>query len=278
MKRGEAGGIARDVAHVLPAGPPAELRHRYGRDVHLVSTPWAMSLLARLCSPDVRQPVLGRLVRALYGDLLAQAVSAEFPRREVDLVSRMAATSPAGRYRATVIDPATRAVCVNIARAGTIPSETCFDALLDLLDPEQVRQDHVFMNRKTDRRGRVTGVTFSGSKIGGPLDGATVLIPDPMGATGSSMIETVRHLVSRGKPAKILALHLIVTPEYIAALRRARLPVRVWAVRLDRGLSQAGVLRSVPGAQPRGERGLTGVQYVVPGAGGVGELLNNSEL
>ena len=43
------------------------------------------------------------------------------------------------------------------------------------------------MSRVTDADGKVTGVETTGSKIGGAVDDAVVLLPDPMGATGGSM-------------------------------------------------------------------------------------------
>ena len=52
--------------------------------------------------------------------------------------------------------------------------------------------------------------------------------------------------------------------------------VRLYAGRLDRGLSTERALAAVPGQFPKEERGLNDVQYIVPGAGGMGELLTNS--
>ena len=52
--------------------------------------------------------------------------------------------------------------------------------------------------------------------------------------------------------------------------------MRLYAGRLDRGLSSARALASTPGTWPDEERGLNDVQYIVPGAGGMGELLTNS--
>ena len=51
---------------------------------------------------------------------------------------------------------------------------------------------------------------------------------------------------------------------------------RVYALRLDRGLSDDDVLQTVPGTYWDRERGLTDHQYIVPGGGGLGEVLNNS--
>jgi hypothetical protein len=50
----------------------------------------------------------------------------------------------------------------------------------------------------------------------------------------------------------------------------------VYALRLDRGLSPAHVLDTVPGTLWDEERGLDDHCYIVPGGGGLGEVLNNS--
>ena len=78
------------------------------------------------------------------------------------------------------------------------------------------------------------------------------------------------------EPAKLIAMHLMITPEYVRNMREAHPDVIVYALRLDRGLSTEKALASVPGTHWDEERGLTDTQYIVPGAGGVGELLNNA--
>ena len=50
----------------------------------------------------------------------------------------------------------------------------------------------------------------------------------------------------------------------------------VYAVRLDRGLSPPDVLETGLGERWDEERGLNDHQYIVPGGGGFGELMNNS--
>ncbi|HEX8952279.1 MAG TPA: uracil phosphoribosyltransferase, partial [Polyangia bacterium] len=52
--------------------------------------------------------------------------------------------------------------------------------------------------------------------------------------------------------------------------------VIVYALRLDRGLSPAEVLQTMPGERWAEERGLTDKHYIVPGGGGLGEVMNNS--
>jgi uracil phosphoribosyltransferase len=67
-----------------------------------------------------------------------------------------------------------------------------------------------------------------------------------------------------------------VTPEYLRNVLAAHPEVRIYALRLDRGLSPPDVLATVPGTRWAEERGLDDHQYIVPGAGGVGEIMNNA--
>jgi uracil phosphoribosyltransferase len=169
-------------------------------------------------------------------------------------------------------------IIVDVARAGIMPSQLFFDGLCTLLDPGAVRQDHIFMQRVTNDKGEVTGVDMSGSKIGGPVNERLVIIPDPMGATGSSMIRTMDHYRERseGRPTRFVCVNLIVTPQYVKRLVSEAPDVTIHAVRLDRGLSPQEVLDRAPGELWDRETGLNAEDYIVPGAGGVGELINNA--
>ena len=80
-----------------------------------------------------------------------------------------------------------------------------------------------------------------------------------------------------GKTArKYIALHCIVTPEYLSNVTKAHPDLIVYAVRLDRGLSSDKVLGSIPGEFWSEERGLNDQHYIVPGGGGFGEVMNNA--
>ncbi len=257
---------------------PLEIAHRYGPNVHLLDDPLSWSQLARLSARETTQPAVGHLVRVLYERLAQVVLAAEFPRIRVDVPTRMVASSPEAVYRGLAIAPATKAVTVGIARAGTMPSQVVYDLLNDVLDPSGVRQDHLFMSRATDEHGRVTGTTWHDAKIGREVEGRIVLFPDPMGATGSSMIRAVSHYKEKleGTPGACITMHLIITPEYVKAMRAAHPDARVYAYRLDRGRSAPHVFATPPGTHPEDERGLDEHQYIVPGAGGLGELLNNA--
>ncbi len=270
--------MATDVQHQSLTYMPSEIAHRYGPRVHLLSSPLALTLLAKLGHPSTRQPVVNHLVKMLYDQLFDCAVDTLFPRVNCEVETRMRTSHSEGVYHGEIIDPEVSAVTVGLARAGTYPSHICYEKLNYLLNPDRVRQDHFYIARASDETGRVTGVTVSGSKIGGPVDGAVVLFPDPMGATGGTIAEAYQHYTERvgGKPRCLAALHLIVTPEYLQHVRAECPELHVFALRLDRGLSAPEVLRAQPGLFWDREKGLNEHQYIVPGAGGLGEILNNA--
>ena len=254
----------------------SEVEHNYGPNIHILAHPHLLSLLATLCSPNTHQPVINELIKRIYTSLIDLVANAEFPRRTVSAPTRMAEFHPEGVYQGVVIDPTIKVVTVNIARAGTLPSHVCYEALNYLLPPKQVRQDHISISRQTDQKDKVTGSAVFGHKIGGPIDESFILIPDPMGATGGTLIEVLNLYKDYGRTGKFIALHCIVTPEYLKRISEEFPELTVYAVRLDRGLSLEDVLDTTPGTYWEKERGLNSKQYIVPGGGGFGEILNNS--
>lgn len=257
---------------------PCEIEHRYGSSVHILRDPLSLTLLAKLCQKGTVQPEVSRILVELYRMLVHEVVAAEFPRRSERIETRMIDATPRGFYEGELIDRATPAVVVALARAGLLPSQVTYDFLNQVLDPAGVRQDHLALGRTLNTEGHVTGAGLYASKIGGPVEGAVILIPDPMGATGSTVSRVLRHYQAevQGAPRKVVAVHLIVTPEYVRHVTSNHPEVQVWALRLDRGLSDSDVLATVPGTLWERERGLTEHQYIVPGGGGLGEVINNS--
>ena len=82
-----------------------------------------------------------------------------------------------------------------------------------------------------------------------------------------------------GTPRRCITMHLHrdarVRPERLAKARAPDTIVYAW--RLDRGAERAQVLRDEsPGTRWDEEQGLDEHQYIVPGAGGVGELLSSA--
>jgi uracil phosphoribosyltransferase len=98
-----------------------------------------------------------------------------------------------------------------------------------------------------------------------------------MGATGSTLVRAIEHYRKHhGKPRRVVVLPMICTPEFLRRVLDSVEDVVIYAARLDRGLSPADVLETSPGTHWERERGLNERSYIVPGAGGMGEVLNNS--
>ena len=251
--------------------------HHYGSQFHLVQNTFLETLLTKLCIPETKQPTINHLVTELYHGLIQTAVNHLFPNEEKEFKTRMAEVHPKSSLKARVFKESSRAICVNLARAGTYPSHICYDFLHNILPAENLRQDHIFAARMTDNSQQVTGTHLGSYKIGGGIEDAYVIFPDPMGATGGTILSAIDYYRKKidGTAKSYIALHLIVTPEYLQKV----LPqpdVQVFALRVDRGLSSAEVLNSPLGLYWSTEKGLNEKQYIVPGAGGLGELLNNS--
>ena len=262
---------------MVPTAMAATLAHRYGSNVTVFDDPFLSTLLARIGSPDTGTAEVPALVRSAYGRLLQEVLAARFPRREQRLATRMAALEPRAFVQDRLLCRETRLVIVAVIRAGILPAQACYEAAIEVLPPANVRLDFLNLSRVTDDQHHVTGVRLDGSKIGGPVDGAVVLLPDPMGATGGTVCRAVDvYRDHGGERAQFVAAHLMVTPEALRRVGATHPAVHVYAGRLDRGLSSARALASVPGTHPDEERGLNDVQYIVPGAGGMGELLTNS--
>lgn len=270
--------MAKDIQHQHLSFKANEIPHSYGPNVHILSSPLMLTLLAKLGSPVTEQPQINHLVSMLYHHLLDQVIDTQFPRVHASIETRMKASHPEGIYEGEILNPLSKAVIVDLARAGTYPSHICYEKLNYLLRPNGVRQDHFYVARVSDEQGKVTGVNISGSKIGGDVDEAIVLLPDPMGATGGTIVEVYNHYKNHvgGSPKMIVAMHLIITPEYIERVTKSCPDLKIFALRLDRGLSAPEVLQEQPGKLWDKEKGLNSIQYIVPGAGGLGEILNNS--
>lgn len=271
-------GNGRDAGHDGSKFVISEIEHKYGNNVHIISEPCLFAQLARLCRTETKQPEINRIIAKLYARLAEIVVNAEFPKSPRRIETRLFASTDKAVVNADVLDPKTRVSIVSVARAGTMPSQVVFDMLCDLLDEEGVRLDSFFVSRATDDAQKVTGADVHSFKIGGDVAGRHFLLPDPMGATGSSVVNTldVYRRLKLGEPAKKIMMHLIVTPEYIKKVLTHYPEAIIYALRLDRGMSDEETLKSVPGTFPDKERGLNDRQYIVPGAGGLGELMTNA--
>lgn len=187
-----------------------------------------------------------------------------------------------GQLRAQLRFPAfsheTPITLVNIVRAGEVPAYTCFERLSEL-GFTNVHIDTFFTERETDAEEQVIGTKISGTKIGTPIADRIVVPTDPMAATGGTLLKVLKLYkeMELGDPRLVVPLHLILTPEYILRMKRELgnlgMPYQIMAIRVDRGMSDPGLLMTTePGERLAEERGLNDKQYIVPGGGGFGEL------
>ena len=269
-----------ETAYAQSRYRPPEIEHRYGPNVHLLDDP------ARLDA--ARAPLRARDAAARGGPAGPQLLYEKLAHASWPPSSRArGSTCRRGWSRrrrrpscaATGIAPQTRVVTVGIARAGTMPSQVVYDLLNDLLDPACVRQDHLFMSRATDAKGQRHRGDVARREDRARRRRAHRALPRPDGRDGLVPRERARPLqdAPRGqaRPLHHDAPHR--DARVHAQRPRARTPTRViYALRLDRGLSADDVLATVPGTRWDEEKGLDDHQYIVPGAGGVGEILNNA--
>ncbi|MEK6628169.1 MAG: uracil phosphoribosyltransferase [Bdellovibrionota bacterium] len=252
--------------------------HHYGSQFNLINNIYLENQLTRLCLPETKQPEVNRLVKKLYLGLIEAVVNRCFPREIQLYKTRMSEAHPKALLTAQSFNQTTKAVTVNLARAGTYPSHLCYEFLHDVLPADNIRQDHIFAARATDESQKVTGTFLGCYKIGGSVKNSFVIFPDPMGATGGTLTSAIDHYEKNieGPAQSYIAIHLIVTPEYLKKVLNHSKKIQVFALRVDRGLSPEEILKSPLGLNWDQEKGLNEKQYIVPGAGGLGELLNNS--
>ena len=266
----------RDKAHFQFTKNSTYLKHHLGENVYILDDIYAFSVLAKLSTPEVKQPMINIYLRNLYKVLLNNVVSTCFPRKELEFKTRMLEFDKNGVFNADVIDPDTKVLVCDVARAGMIPGQVCFDNLNLYLKPENVVFDHIMASRDIAEEANSVNTVLAGMKIIPEFSDGFILIPDPMGATGSSIKKVIDLYKTMHKNVKIIVMHLIVTPEYVKNITQAHPDVTIMAIRYDRGLSTEESLNSDIGEKPEGEKSLTKTKYILPGAGGLGEIINNN--
>jgi uracil phosphoribosyltransferase len=180
----------------------------------------------------------------------------ELEKEKIISKSRIYTKNKAGIFRGNVIKRQQKAIVADVIRAGIQPSNLFYLRLCSLLDSRNVRQDHI-MSQRVETKNGVTGTSLMGSKVGGSVRGAIVFIPDPMGATGYSMEEVIGHYLKYfKKPKRFVIVNLVVTPTYLNRLKKIKADIHIYAARLDKGLTKD--------------------DFIYPGLGGVGEMINNT--
>ena len=223
----------------------------------ILDNPYNLSLLAKLGKPETEQPEISRLIHDLYSNMFGVVMNEELTQEQVTVKTRIFEKDKRGIFKGKVFKRNQKVVIADVIRAGIQPSQLFYLKLTKILTPKFVRQDHI-MSQRIETRNGVTGTTLMGSKIGGSVNNAIVFIPDPMGATGHSIVEIVNHYQNKyGKPKKFVVINLIITPQYLRRLANIKASLHVYAARLDKGLTKD--------------------DFIYPGLGGVGEIVNNTK-
>jgi uracil phosphoribosyltransferase len=84
-----------------------------------------------------------------------------------------------------------------------------------------------------------------------PLRDKTVIIPDPMLATGSTM-ELVLEEVLKENPKRVLTLHCVAAPEGVRRITEKFPEMELFVISVDQGLDENGFI--VPGLGDAGDR------------------------
>jgi len=174
------------------------------------------------------------------GQIMAYEISKHLHYR-VDNVE-----TPLGTKACNVLDD--RVVLATILRAG-LPFHEGFLNFFDGADNAFVSAYRKYFPETDDF---VVHIEYIASPR---LDGKTLVIVDPMLATGSSMELAYQALVTKGHPAHIHVASVIATDQAIEVVRK-RLPAEkttLWACDIDHELNEHS--------------------YIVPGLGDAGDLL-----
>ncbi len=222
----------------------------------ILDTPYNLSLLAEIGQPSTRQPRISHLITALYGNLFGAIADRELEQVPASVKTRIAAKDRRGVWKGKIFKKDQKVVVADVIRAGIQPAHQFYLKFTEVLNPRAVRQDHI-MSQRIETSTGVEGSELSGSKVGGSVKGALIFIPDPMGATGGSMEKVIGfYQKNYGRPKRFVVVNLVATPQYLKRLQAIKAPLSVYVARLDKGLTKA--------------------DFIYPGLGGVGEMINNT--
>ncbi len=80
----------------------------------------------------------------------------------------------------------------------------------------------------------------------------TVIITDPMIATGSTLLSVLKELENHPKPKRIIVLGVLAAPEGIDRIKKAYPDVEIFVTKIDRELNSKGYI--LPGLGDAGDR------------------------
>lgn len=160
-------------------------------------------------------------------------------------------TTPLGTVDVSL--PKDELLVATVLRAG-LPFHEGFLHVFDKAENGFVSAYRMYTNREHTEVGVHTEYMASPS-----VKGKTLVIVDPMLATGGSMAASIEALLKTGKPKRIHVCCVIATPEGVEMVRHA-LPedATIWCAAIDPGMNEH--------------------KYIVPGFGDCGDLCYGEKL
>lgn len=178
------------------------------------------------------------------GELMAYEISKTLDYRARNV------TTPLGQLDIPVLknDP----VIATVLRAG-LPFHEGFLRVFDRAENAFVSAYRMYTNREHTEVGVHTEYQAAPS-----VKGKTLIIVDPMLATGGSMAAAIESLLKNGHPQRIIIGCVIATPEGVEVVRNACPEADIYTAAIDPGMNEQ--------------------KYIVPGFGDCGDLCYGEKL
>lgn len=176
------------------------------------------------------------------GEVAAYEISKTMAFKDVEI------TTPLGIYNGKAFE--NEPVIVTILRAG-VP---LYQGMLNYFDKADSGFVAAYRKHKPDDSFEINQEYV----VCPNLDGRTLIIADPMLATGASLIMALEELHDYGRPKEVHVVVAIACTEGIAAIRNKFPDFTIWAADIDEELTAKG--------------------YIVPGLGDAGDLSFGSKM
>lgn len=138
-------------------------------------------------------------------------------------------------------------VLITILRAG-IPFYHGFLELFDSAESGFVAAERI----ETETPGGERPLVNTAYQALPDIENKSVILIDPMLATGTSLLQTIRLIHEKGRPSSINIASVIATPEGIAHIKqRSPEPLAIWTAALDNRLDENAFI--VPGLGDAGD-------------------------
>ncbi|WP_159903859.1 uracil phosphoribosyltransferase [Salinirussus salinus] len=208
-------------------------------DVTVVANPLAQDCLTDLRSVETDDAAFRGRLNDL-GRVCGVALADRLPAETVDVTTPLAETT------------GTRVRSEDVALVSVLRAATPFVAGLVESLP-RARQGVLSASRDESRRLEDGSFPVEVEYVKLPdVDGDTVVVADPMLATGSTMVAALEAVDEAGDPDEVLALSAVSAPAGIERVREAFPEVEVATVAVDDRLDENGYI--VPGLGDAGDR------------------------